>query len=102
MFPVARDAVEPVSADIHVDMANVDHDRGTCRKLFFQPDDEADVGEKRGKVPSFVTISPAMMFVDRMPCDGSSCVVLYIRFHSFFRFVEKTTTEAEDRIQRMP
>ena len=84
LLPVTRDAVEPVSADIHADVANADHDRGPCRKLLFQPDDGAEIDEKRGSVPSFVTINPAMVFVDRMPCDGRSWVVRYIRFHSFF------------------
>jgi hypothetical protein len=64
--------VEPVSADIHADVADVDHDRGS--RLKFQPGD-VDVGEKRGRVPSFVTIKPDMVLVDRILCDGRSSVV---------------------------
>ena len=72
LLPVGRVAVEPVSADIHADVADVDHDRGS--RLKFQPGD-VDAGENRGRVPSFVTINPGMVLVDRILCDGRSSVV---------------------------
>ena len=59
--------VEPVSADVQSDKTEDDHGR-PWRK--FHPDDA--VGENRGSVPSLVIISPAMVLVRRMLCEGRS------------------------------
>jgi len=98
LFPVARVAVEPVSAYIQADEDDDDDDdvddhgffgpAATLPRKFLQPAEEEeeddDEDEKRGSSPSFVTMNPAAAPpADRTLCDGRSCVVRYTRFHSF-------------------
>ena len=111
LFPVARVAVEPVSAYIQADddddEADVDDDHGffgpaaTLPRKFLQPaeeeEEEDDEDEKRGSSPSFVTMNPAALPpADRTLCDGRSCVVRYTRFHSFDSRPTKNGEEDED------
>ena len=108
LFPVARVAVEPVSAYIQADDDDDDEDvddhgffgpAATLPRKFLQPAEEEDddEDEKRGSSPSFVKMNPAAAPpADRTLCDGRSCVVRYTRFHSFDSRPTKKGEEDED------